>query len=185
MEGWIQSALGAAKWVVGFLGAGLFVKKLEERAKRKRMRRQLYEEMCRIYEALVNRVSIATSLEGLKQGVAFRFSENISLSFDAWEFYTSAAQKEFFYTLDDAVAIQEFFAACMNIGKPVDEQKYAVEPYRMQLAKRAAAVFDEFVLTSRFSLELLEEVADIALWEYIKDLIEGERESWKKSLNPL
>jgi hypothetical protein len=182
MEGWIQSALGAVKWIVGLLGAGWFVKKLEDRVKRKRMRRQLYEEMCGVYEALVNRISIATSIEGLKQGVVFRFSDNISFSFRAWEFYTSAEQKEFFYSLDDAVAIQEFFDSCMNIAKPVDEKKYDAELYRMQLAKRAAAVFDELVLKGRFSVQLLEEVADTSLWQYIRDLIDGERETWKKSL---
>src|SRR5713101_1552991 len=172
MEGWIESAFGAEKWVLGFVGAGLLLKKGEEHRRRKRMRRQLYEEMCRLYESIVFRISVATSVEGIKQGVPFKFSNNLNVSFDSWQFYTSEAQREFFYSLDDAGAIQEFFRACEAIAKNQDEDKATGELKRIQTAKRAAATFDEAVIQGRLSQSLLQEVAAVPVWQYIKDLID-------------
>src|SRR5579859_4181265 len=110
---WENTAIELAKWAITAVGGGLLFKtaleKWDAREKRKRMRRQLYEGIMLSYQAFWERIAIATSTEGLKQGTPFRFKDKLNMYLAAWENYSSPDNKSLFFSLDEAVTLQNIY----------------------------------------------------------------------------
>lgn len=181
---WEEAAISLIKWAFGAIGGGLIFKtameKFGERKRRKRMRRQLYEGILLNYESFLVRIRVATSTEGIKQGTPFRFRQKLNLYLAAWENYSSEANKGFLYTLDEAATIQDIFENFEAINFVSDENPYEL----LRTAREAVASVDEAILQGKLDKDLLKEVAAPSVWNFISELIEGKRKSYKVALNP-
>src|SRR5438034_7228748 len=55
---------------------------------KQRMREQLYREIARNNHSIVVRIHVATSIQGIQQGLSFRFTNNlVDINFDIWNCY--------------------------------------------------------------------------------------------------
>lgn len=181
---WEEAAISVTKWAFGAIGGGLVFKtimeKFGERERRKRMRRQLYEGILLNYESFLERIRVATSTEGIKQGTPFRFKDKLNLYLAAWENYSSQENKALLYTLDEAATVQNIYESFEVINFVADDNPYDV----LHSARAAVASVDEAILQGKLDKDLLKEVAAPSVWRFISELIEGKRESYKVALNP-
>jgi hypothetical protein len=148
------------------------------RNRRRRMRRQLYREISENYHNTVVRISVVTSIEGIKRGAPFNFTDKLDLSFDVWNHYNDEKQKEMLFDLPEAVTISKIYGLFSAIG---NESRGG---YAHARGKEAAAEVDDRLLDGTLDRELYQEVSKPEAWKYMQDLLDGKRPSYRKELSP-
>lgn len=146
---------------------------------KRRMRRQLYQEIAENNHRIVVHIARCTCIVGLAQGEALRFTENLGLSFNTWKYYTEdEGRKALLYRLDEAATIVRIWERFENI--------YADAPgYPHVRGKVAAAEVDDSLVEGRLDRRPYQSVATEEAWAYIAELLDGKRESYGSYLNPL
>jgi hypothetical protein len=180
---WEATAISLGKWALGAVGGGLIFKTIvdqyQEWRRRKRMRRQLYEEILLNYQSFLVQNLIAT-LEGIKQETPFRFKEKLTLFLSAWKNYSSDANKSLLFTLDEAGTIQHILESFESVNVLPEDNPCEL----LRTAREAIAEVDEAIVENKLDGNLLIELASPNIRTFISDLIEGKRKSYKASLNP-
>jgi hypothetical protein len=146
---------------------------------KRRMRKQLYQEIAENNHRIVVHIARCTCVTGLARGEALRFTENLGLSFDIWNYYTEDdGRKALLYRLDEAATIARIYERFKDI--------YADAPgYPHVRGKVAAAEIDDSLVEGKLSRNLYESVLGKEAWAYMAELLDGKRESYRCYLNPL
>ena len=146
---------------------------------KRRMRRQLYQEIAENNHRIVVHIARCTCIVGLAQGEALRFTENLSLSFDTWNYYTEdEGRKALLFRLDEAATIVRIYERFKDI--------YADAPgYPHVRGKVAAAEVDDSLVEGKLDRKLYRSVVSKDAWVYMAELLGGKRESYRCYLNPL
>jgi len=146
---------------------------------KRRMRRQLYQEIAENNHRIVVQIARCTCIAGLAQGEALRFTENLGLSFNTWNYYAEdEGRKALLYRLDEAAAIVGIYEKFKNI--------YADAPgYPHVRGKVAAAEIDDSLVEGKLDKKLYQSVASKEAWAYMAELLDGRRESYRCYLDPL
>lgn len=143
------------------------------------MRRQLYQEIADNNHRIVVHIARCTCIAGLAQGEALRFTENLGLSFNTWQYCTEdQGRKALLYELDEAATIVSLYQKFESI--------YSDSPgYPHVRGKVAAAEVDDSLIEGKLDRRLYEMVASKEAWAYMSELLDGKRESHRYYLNPL
>jgi hypothetical protein len=164
--------------LVGGIG-GYFARVLQTGSRRRRMRQHLYREVSNNYQNTVVRIALVTSVEGLRQGAALRFTEKLDLSFNVWNFYNDEKRREMLFELAEAEAIHRIYDKFIVIGNE------GLSGYAHVRGKEAAAEVDDRLLDGTLDKKLYREVSSPEAWRYMDDLLNGKRESYRAFLNPI
>jgi hypothetical protein len=146
---------------------------------KRRMRRQLYQEIAENNHRIVVHIARCTCIAGLARGEALRFTENLSLSFDTWIYYTEdEGRKALLYRLDEAATIVRIYERFEDI--------YAnASGYPHVTGKVAAAEVDDSLVEGKLDKKLYQSVVSKEAWVYMAELLGGKRESYRCYLDPL
>jgi hypothetical protein len=146
---------------------------------KRRMRRQLYQEIAENNHKVVVHIARCTCIAGLAQGEALRFTENLGLSFNTWNYHTEdEGRKALLYRLDEAATIVSIYEKFKNV--------YADAPgYPLVRGKVAAAEVDDSFIKGKLDRRLYQSVASKETRAYMAELLDGKRESYGCYLNPL
>jgi hypothetical protein len=123
------------------------------------MRRQLYREISTNNQNIVVRVALVTSVEGLRQGTPFRFTENLDLSFSVWNFYDDEKRREMLFELPEAASICSIYAKFINISNDLPG-------YAHVRGREAAAEVDDRLLDGTLDKKLYRKVSSPHAWRY-------------------
>jgi hypothetical protein len=141
---------------------------------KRRVRRRLYQEIAENKHKVVVHIARCTCIAGLAQGEALRFTENLGLSFNTWNYYTEdEGRKALLYRLDEAATIVSIYEKFKNPGYPHVRGKVA------------AAEVDDSLVEGKLDRRLYQSVASKEAWAYMAELLDGKRESCRYYLNPL
>ena len=143
------------------------------------MRRQLYQEIAENNHRIVVHIARCTCIARLAQGEALRFTENLGLSFNTWNYYTEdEGRKALLYRLDEAATLVSIYEKFKNI--------YAdVRGYPHVRGKVAAAEVDDSLVEGKLDRRLHQRVASEEARAYMSELLDGKRESYRCYLNLL
>jgi hypothetical protein len=146
---------------------------------KRRMRRQLYQEIAENNHRIVVHIARCTCIAGLAQGEALRFTENLGLSFNTWNYYTEdEGRKALLYRLGEAATIVSIYEKFKSI--------YTDAPgYPHVRGKVAAAEVDDSLVEGKLDRKLYQSVGSKEAWAYMAELLDGNRESYRCYLNPL
>jgi hypothetical protein len=146
---------------------------------KRRMRRQLYQEIAENNHRIVVHIARCTCIAGLARGEALRFTDNLSLSFDTWIYYTEdEGRKALLYRLDEAATIVRIYERFQDI--------YAnASGYPHVTGKVAAAEVDDSLVEGKLDKKLYQSVVSKEAWVYMAELLGGKRESYRCYLDPL
>ena len=157
---------------------GYFVHVFQTMSRKRRMRRQLYREISNNFQNTVVRVALVTSVEGLRQGTAFRFTEKLDLGYSVWNFYNDEKRREMLFELPEAAAICNIYAKFIDIGNDLPG-------YAHVRGKEAAAEVEDRLLDGTLDKKLYSKVSSPEAWRFVDDLFSGKRERYREYLNPL
>lgn len=157
---------------------GYFVHVFQAMSRKRRMRRQLYREISNNYQNTVVRVALVTSVEGLRQGTAMRFTEKLDLGYSVWNFYNDEKRRDLLFELPEAAAIYTIYAKFINIGNDLPG-------YAHVRGKEAAAEVEDRLLDGTLDKKLYRKVSTPEAWRFMDDLFSGRREKYREYLNPL
>jgi hypothetical protein len=145
----------------------------------RRVRRQLYQEIAENNHRIVVHIARCTCIAGLVQVEALRFTENLGLSFNTWNYYTGdEGRKALLYRLDNATTIVRIYEKFTNIYADALE-------YPHVRGKAAAAEVDDSLVEQKLDRKLYQSVSSKEAWAYMAELLDGKRESYGCYLNPL
>jgi pyrimidine deaminase RibD-like protein len=142
-----------------------------------RMRQQLYREISNNYHKVVVKVAYCVSVTGFKEGAWEHFSEKLDLSFNVWNFYHDEKRKELLFELDEVEAICRIYDKFAQINGDFPG-------YPHVRGKEAAAEVDDRLLDGTLDIALYKQVSSADAWRFMDDMLQGKRESYRKSLNP-
>jgi hypothetical protein len=158
---------------------GYFARIFQAEGRKKHMREQLYREISNNYQRIVVRIALGVSVSGLGAGTLLRFNEKLDLSFSVWNFYNDEKRREMLFDLEEAEAISRIYTKYSNIGNE------GLPGYAHVRGKEAAAEVDDLLLDKTLDRKLYQKVSSPNAWKFIDDLLNGRRESYRASLNPL
>jgi hypothetical protein len=148
-------------------------------SRRRRMRRQLYREISDNYQNIVVGIAKVTSYEGLKRGAAMHFNDRLNVNFDVWNYYNDEKRREMLFDLREAGAITKIYSCFLAIGNQ------SLSGYAHVRGKEAAAEVDDCLLDGTLDRKLYQDVSKPEAWEYMQQLVDGKRPSYRKELSPL
>ena len=171
----IQSILAEALKIIlpGIGGYG--ARTWQDRNKKRRMRRQLYSEISKNYHNIAIRIAVCTSLPGLREGAALRFTEKLDISFYAWNFNNDDKRKELLFDLKEAAEISQVYEKLNSIL--IDLPSYA-----MTRAREAMAVTEEHLFDKTFDRGLYKAVSLPDAWKNMEAVLSGKRQKSRVSL---
>jgi hypothetical protein len=143
------------------------------------MRTQLYREISSNFQNLVVRISLSTSVTGLRQAAPMHFTDKLDLSFNVWNFYNDEKRRDLLFELKEAAAISRIYDKFSCI---VTEDRPG---YAIVRGREAAAEVDERLLDGSLDKKLYRKASSPEAWKFMDELLNGKRESHRKSLNPL
>ena len=159
--------------------AGYMARVLQTGSRRRRMRKQLYRELSNNNHRIVDHIYRVTSLEGLRQAAALRFTDKLDLSFDVWNFYNDEKRREMLFELKEAEAISRIYDKFSRIGN----EEFG--GYAHVRGKEAAAEVDDLLLDGTLDKKLYRKVSSPEAWKFMDEPLTGKRESYRRYLNPL
>ncbi len=156
---------------------GYFVKVLQIRISKTRMREQLYREISRNYHKLDLQIHNSTSVTGLAEAAPLHFAERTDISFNVWNFYNDEKRRESLFELSEADAIASIYD---KLNQIVLEKS----GYPHVRAKEALAEIEDRLLDGALDKKLFEKVSARETRPFVGDLVRGKRERYRKFLRP-
>ena len=147
---------------------------LQTSGTKRRMRKQLYREICRNYHKLDLQIHLSTSVGGLAQAAPLSFIEKVDISFDVRNFYNDGTRRDRLFELREVDAIarvyEKFNQICLD-----------VPGYAHVRAKEALAEIEDRLLDASLDKRLFRKVSMPEARNFVSDLVSGKRERYRKS----
>jgi hypothetical protein len=163
---------------VALAAGGYVARLLQTIISKRRMRRQLYREICRNYHKLDLQINLGVSRAGLAQATLLRFTEKLDISFDVWNFYNDETRRASLFEITEADAIARIYVKFTLIGNDLPG-------YAHVRAKAALAEIDDRLLDRSLSRRIFRNVSTHETRPFVDDLVSGKRKPYRDYLNPL
>ncbi len=124
------------------------------------------------------RIHISTSYEGIRQAAALDFASRVDISFDTWNFYNDDKRRELLFDLEEAGAIARIYDPFNIIGNE------NLPGYAITRGREAVAEVEDRLLDGSLDKSLYRRVCTPDAWNHMARLLEGSRESERKTLSP-